>query len=177
MKRVTDLSEIKGIISEKGNTCFLCGQANLHYSGVIPENVDPIFPNTVEILCKACSARRRKRPVQVYAAQRFSEVAAEFAKLAVILGKSPLNFTESSPDSGVKNKPAPVRAVPNAPTKEEFAAMWESDEDDEPAPVTRTAAKELVSDDDVLRLSPDDPRLDPASAMFDEALYNRWLDA
>ena len=163
MKRVTDLSEIKGIISEKGNTCFLCGQANLHYSGVIPENVDPIFPNTVEILCKACSARRRKRPVQVYAAQRFSEVAAEFAKLAVILGKSSLDFRESPPDSGSKKKPAPVRAVPNTPLPVEWGA-------DDPAPAALT-------EDDVLRLSPDDPRLDPASAMFDEELYSRWVDA
>ena len=154
MKRVTQLSEIKTLLSEKGTTCWLCGQANLHYSGVIPENVDPSFPDRVEILCRDCSARRRKRPLQVYALQRFSEVAAEYLRLATILGEYVPNFDKSPSNS---RKPSLVRDLPNV------------DRSAPPVPPR-------LDDADVARLLPDDPRLDPASAMFDDALYDRWLD-
>lgn len=104
MKRVTNVAEIKSLLSEIGTTCYLCGQANLHYLISVPENVDQSHPDRVVILCKDCSARRRKRPVHAYVSQRFSEVAAEYARLAVLLGKLPTPFEEVRDDP----KPVPV---------------------------------------------------------------------
>ena len=102
MKRVSDVVKIKSLLSEIGTTCYLCGVSNLHYRFAVPENVDQSHPDRVVILCKDCSARRRKRPVHAYVSQRFSEVAAEYARLAVLLGKLPTQFEE-------------IRETPNVP--------------------------------------------------------------
>ena len=155
MKRVTNVTEIKSLLSEIGTTCYLCGQANLHYLISVPENVDQSHPDRVVILCKDCSARRRKRPVHAYVSQRFSEVAAEYARLAVLLGKLPTQFEG-------------VRETPNTPAVDlgSLVGNWDGDEPD---------VSPAMSDTELSELSADDPRITFSSGMFDEELYERWL--
>lgn len=155
MKRVSDVAKIKTLLSEIGTTCYLCGVSNLHYRFAVPENVDPIYPDRVVILCKDCSARRRKRPVHAYVSQRFSEVAAEYARLAVLLGKLPTQFEG-------------VRETPKAPVEdlEGLVSDWDGDEPD---------VSPAMSDTELSELSADDPRITFSSGMFDEELYERWL--
>jgi hypothetical protein len=106
----------------------------LHYQEAIPENVDPIFPDQVVILCKDCSARRRKRPVHVYVSQRFSQVAAEYARLAVLLGKLPTQFEEAAVDV--------VRDVP----KPDQADLWPDDGPEDVVEVVRASPKPNQAD-------------------------------
>lgn len=175
VKRVTDVGEIRWYLSEKGTTCYLCGEASLHYSGAILENVDPISPNEVVILCRDCSARRRKAPISAYIAKRFSKVATEYANLAVLLGEfKGVSVAPNSANKSVSARPNTTPKLDDAAEKARLDALvgdW--DEDEEP---TRIAAKELVSDDVLIKIAPDDPRLDPESAMFDAELYDRYLD-
>jgi hypothetical protein len=175
MKRVTQISEIKTQLRETGNQCYLCGVAGLHYSGAVLENVDPVFPNSVAVLCKECSARRHKRPIHVYVPLRFAQVAAEYAKLAVILGKftpdfekETSSFTETA--TQVRQKPNPQSAKKTSerkPTLEELVTTgWGDDEEDEKPAVGV----------DVSRIPPDDPRLNLESAMFDHDIYHAWCE-
>jgi len=134
MKRVTNFAEIRWLLSEIGTTCYLCGVSNLHYQEAIPENVDPIFPDQVVILCKDCSARRRKRPVHAYVSQRFSQVAAEYARLAVLLGKLPTQSEEAAVDV--------IRAVP----KPDQADLWPDDGPEDVVEVVRASPKPNQAD-------------------------------
>lgn len=152
MKRVTNVTEIKSLLSEIGTTCYLCGQANLHYLISVPENVDQSHPDRVVILCKDCSARRRKRPVHAYVSQRFSEVAAEYARLAVLLGKLPTQFEG-------------VRETPNTPAVDLGSLVGNWDGDELETPPDREVPNASV-----------DHRLDPEHADFDEVMYAQWLD-
>lgn len=157
MKRVTNTENIKAILATHGATCYLCGEVNLHYSGAIPENVDPSSPNEVVILCKRCSSQRRKQPIHVYVSRRFSQVASEYARLAVLLGQLPV----ATP---------PKKSVP-VHTNADLDALVD-DWGDEPnvSPVPN-----VLTDAQVALLPRTDPRLDETSTAFDEALYERWV--
>lgn len=161
MKRVTDLRNIQDILATHGATCYLCGEVNLHYSGAIPENIDPSSPDEVVILCKRCSSQRRKQPIHVYVSRRFSQVASEYARLAVLLGQLP------SAQSTKPRRPVPVHA-------EADIDVLVDDWGDTPAV---SPVPNVLTDAQVAALPQDDPRLDVGSVMFDEQLYGRWLDS
>lgn len=85
MKRLTKTSEVFAKIGAKFGNCYLCGSTGLHISHLLCENVDESSPDSVEIVCKECSTRRRKRPISVYLGSRFSEVATEYARISLLL--------------------------------------------------------------------------------------------
>lgn len=85
MKRITKTSEVFAEIGAKFGNCYLCGSTGLHISHLLCENVDESSPDSVEIVCKECSTRRRKRPISVYLGSRFSEVATEYARISLLL--------------------------------------------------------------------------------------------
>ena len=85
MKRVTKTSEVYAEIGAKFGNCYLCGSSGLHISHLLCENVDESSPDSVEIVCKECSSRRRKRAISVYLGSRFSEVATEYARISLLL--------------------------------------------------------------------------------------------
>lgn len=85
MKRITKTSDVYTEIGAKFGQCYLCGSSGLHISHLLCENVDESLPDSVEIVCKECSSRRRKRPISAYLNSRFSEVATEFARISLLL--------------------------------------------------------------------------------------------
>jgi hypothetical protein len=85
VKRITRTSEVFVEIGAKFGSCYLCGSTGLHISHLLCENVDESSPDSVEIICKECSSRRRKRPISVYLGSRFSEVATEYARISLLL--------------------------------------------------------------------------------------------
>lgn len=159
MKRVTDLRNIQDILATHGATCYLCGEVNLHYSGAIPENIDPSSSDEVVVLCKRCSSQRRKQPIHVYVSRRFSQVASEYARLAVLLGQLP----------GAQST-KPRRPVP-AHTEADIDVLVD-DWGDEPAV---SPVPNVLTDAQVALIPRSDPRLDETSTAFDEALYARWV--
>ena len=151
-------------LSETSINCLFCGELlkrprdrNVDFINYDAENTFSVS-NSV-MCCADCMSARRRRPIGVFVDERFSELTVALAYISSLRTKTLADIFKV-PDG--KKKPAPVRAVPNTPLPVEW-------EDDDPAPVALT-------EDDVPRLSPDDPRLDPASAMFDEELYSRWVD-